>query len=270
MASTTDPLGSDTGLSLLAANDPPAVQIFNHDGASSFLLIGDHAGKQIPMNLGTMGLAEADLDRHIAWDIGVAELGQALAAQLDATFIRQTYSRLVIDCNRDPASPEAIPAVSDGTHVPANVNLSEAGRLAREQAIHRPYQESIERELEKRDASGRQTTLVSLHSFTPSMNGHDRPWQIGILHGGGNANFAKTILHCFIESGDRIVGDNEPYAMDAIDHTVPRHAFEKQRPYVEIEVRQDLLESHTQQVDWAGLIRETLIEASHRVDGCRR
>ncbi|MES2344120.1 MAG: N-formylglutamate amidohydrolase, partial [Pseudomonadota bacterium] len=71
-------------------------------GACPLLLIGDHAGRAIPKSLGRLGLKAADLDGHIAWDIGIAGLGERLAQRLDATFVAQAYSRLVIDCNRRP------------------------------------------------------------------------------------------------------------------------------------------------------------------------
>jgi predicted N-formylglutamate amidohydrolase len=50
--------------------------------------------------LAILGIAEAECERHIALDIGIAGLGRLLADALDATLIQQNYSRLVIDCNR--------------------------------------------------------------------------------------------------------------------------------------------------------------------------
>lgn len=266
MASTTNQLNSDAKSSLLTADDPSPVQIINPGGASSFLLIGDHAGNRIPAVLGSMGMSDADLQRHIAWDIGIAGLGKALADKLDVVFVSQTYSRLVIDCNRSPAAPDAIPPVSDGTIIPANSALTSAERRRREAAIHRPYQQAIAEQLVRRDAAGGQTILVSLHSFTPSMQGYDRPWHIGILHGGGDATFAKALLQSLAERDDLVVGDNEPYAMDSIDYTIPRHAFADARRYVEIEVRQDLLTSDDQQIAWAHLIAEMLSKADHSLE----
>jgi predicted N-formylglutamate amidohydrolase len=263
MASETHQANSDAGSSLLTADDPSPVRIVNPKGASSFLLIGDHAGNRVPSMLGSMGLSNNALERHIAWDVGTVGLGVQLAVMLDAVFIRQVYSRLVIDCNRDPSAPDAIPAISDGTIIPANEDLNGMARLVREVAIHRPYQDAIAREVAKRDAAGRRTILVSLHSFTPSMDGFDRPWEIGILHGGGDTSFAKAVLRSLAERGDLIVGDNEPYAMDGIDHTIPLHAFADARHYVEIEVRQDLLVSDEQQVAWARLIADAVCGAPH-------
>ncbi len=249
---------SDSSTSLLAAHDPPAVRVINPDGRSSFLLIGDHAGNAIPAALGTLGLGEVDLARHIAWDIGVAALGLRLADALDAVFIRQSYSRLVIDCNRDPESAEAIPAISDGTVIPGNAGLSDADRAGRIAAIHAPYQAAIGEEIARREREGHETLLVSLHSFTPSMGGVDRPWQIGILHDKGRTDLAKAMLGHLQQRGDLIVGDNEPYVMDATDHTVPRHASAHALNYAEIEIRQDLLVTAEQQASWSRILATTL------------
>jgi predicted N-formylglutamate amidohydrolase len=223
--------------SLLTADDPPPLQIINPAGASSFLIVCDHAGNLVPEQLGMLGLTPADLQRHIGWDLGAAELSAMLSEAMDATLIRQPYSRLVIDCNRDPAAPDAMSPVSDGTTVPGNQALSAEDRAARVREIHEPYHSAIR---DKIAASSEPKTIVAIHSFTPTMNGVDRPWEIGVLYHLGNTKFARNVLKALQESVPGPVGDNEPYAMDGIDYTVPRHAYPDRLPYVEIEVRQDI------------------------------
>ena len=246
---------------LLSAGDPPPVKITNPLGASPFLLIGDHAGNRVPAALGSLGLSEEEIKRHIGWDIGIAGLGDFLSEALDAPFIHQVYSRLVIDCNRDPGAPDAIPSISDGTPIPANRGLSADDRAARVAAIHAPYQDAIAAALARRDSAGTDTILVSLHSFTPAMGGVARPWQIGVLHAGGDSRFARATLRLLQARGDLVVGDNEPYAMDGIDHTVPLHAFAAGRLYVEIEIRQDLLATEARQAWWSEILAGLLQEA---------
>lgn len=247
--------------SLLTAEESPPVRVLNPAGASPFLLLGDHAGNAIPASLASLGLGAADLARHIAWDIGVDGLGPKLAAALDAVFIRQTYSRLVVDCNRDPEAPDAMPEISDGTMIPGNAALTDGARAARIAAIHGPYQAAIAAELDRRHTGGMDTVIVSLHSFTPSMNGKDRPWQIGVLYGGGSTVFAKAVLDLLEKRRVWTVGDNEPYAMDGIDYTIPRHAFAAGLRYVELEIRQDLLATVEQQADWSRILAAALPEA---------
>ena len=246
---------------LLSTDDPPPVTVTNPRGASPFLLIGDHAGNAVPRALGSLGLTADEMTGHIAWDIGIAGLGALLSTALNAAFIHQAYSRLVIDCNRDPEAPDAIPAVSDAISIPANRDLAPDDRAARVRAIHVPYQAAIAAELARRDATDLSAILVSLHSFTPAMQGKKRPWQIGVLHSGGDTGFARATLRLLEARGDLYVGDNQPYAMDGIDHTVPRHAFGARRPYVEIEIRQDLLATPEQQAEWADILAVLLESA---------
>lgn len=236
---------------LLDEDEAPPVIVSNSDGASPILLVGDHAGNAIPRKLLGLGISEMERQRHIGWDIGVRALGERLAARLDATFIHQHYSRLVIDCNRDPDSPDATPESSDGTIIPGNQALSSAGRQHRIDAIHRPYQDKIASVLTERDNSARQTILVALHSFTPTMDGTDRPWHAGILYSDGDTGFAQALLSAMQQHDDLMVGDNEPYRMDSTDHTVPLHAFLSKRHYAEIEIRQDLIAELEGQQLWA-------------------
>lgn len=239
---------------LLGTADPAAAQLFNAGGRSPFLITGDHAGNAIPHRLGTLGITEADRARHIAWDIGVRDLGMALAEALDAPFIFQPYSRLVIDCNRDPAHAEAAPADADGSQVPANAMLTAGELAARVAAIHAPYHDRIAGELAKRAAAAHPTIFLALHSFTPELAGKARPWHVGILHDAGDMRFAKALLGTLGARPDIVVGDNEPYRMDATDYSVPRHAYSGGLPYAEIEVRQDLLTSPESVAHWCQIL----------------
>jgi predicted N-formylglutamate amidohydrolase len=228
-------------MTLLAPDERTVAIVLNPGAAAPFLLLGDHAGREIPHALGDLELSAAERRRHIAWDIGVAGLGQHLSRALGATFIRQRFSRLVIDCNRDPARPDAIPEVSDGTPVPGNQALTAAQRRARVEEIARPYHAAIAAELDARATLGRPTTLVSLHSFTPRMEGFDRPWRFGVLHAEDSAFSRAVLAHLRAEVGAGLVGDNAPYSMDEVDFTIPHHARPRGLDYLELEVRQDFL-----------------------------
>ncbi|GAA4003446.1 N-formylglutamate amidohydrolase [Sphingomonas humi] len=242
----------------MAADEPPPVNVLNPAAPSPFLLLGDHAGNRIPRGMDDLGLDEAERTRHIAWDIGIAALGAALAERLDATFIHQTYSRLVIDCNRRPGAPDSIPPVSDGTAIAANAELDPANAAARAEAIQAPYQAAIGSDIERRLTAGQETILISLHSFTPSMRGIDRPWQVGILHDKGDSRFARAMLSFFAQDPELHAGDNQPYSMDVIDFTIPFHAYDRRLPYAEIEVRQDLLADELGIADWCDRIEQAL------------
>ena len=195
----------------------------------------------MPSRLGDLGLSRADLSRHIAWDIGVAGLGRRLADRLDATFIAQRYSRLVIDCNRDPSRADSMPAISDGSVIPGNADLTAAEREARIAQVFTPYHAAIAAELDARTARGLPTIVVALHSFTPVMRAFQRPWRFGVLHLGESAFSDAMLARLRAEPDAGEVGDNEPYRMDDVDFTIPHHAIGRGLDYVELEVRQDLL-----------------------------
>ncbi len=236
---------------LLGPQDPPPFTVHNPYGRSPFLLLADHAGQRVPAALGDLGVAPAERDRHIGWDIGIAGTTRALARQLDAFAIEQTYSRLVIDCNRPLASPTLIPGTSDGTAIPGNAGLSRSQRQQRIGAIHAPYHARIATELDRRRDAGMPTLLVMMHSFTPVMNGAARPWHAGVLYH-RDARFAQALLQALREEGDLVVGDNQPYAVSSTsDYAVPVHGEARGLVHVELEIRQDLIADAAGQQAWA-------------------
>ena len=251
-------LGAHSGpesIRLLAADEAGPVIVLNAGAPSPFLLLGDHAGAALPRILGDLGLSATERGRHIALDIGVAGLGALLSARLDATFIQQRYSRLVIDCNRPPADETSIPAISDGIVIPGNAGLRADAMQARRAEIYQPYQDEIARALDLR--VGRPTVLVSLHSFTPVMQGRARPWRLGVLHR-GDSPFSSAVLRRLAAELGAAVGDNQPYRMDETDHTVPLHADLRRLDYLELEVRQDLLATPRGQSDMAQWLAQQL------------
>jgi predicted N-formylglutamate amidohydrolase len=250
---------------LLAADEPPPVRVLRPDGASDFLLTADHAGRIIPRRLGSLGVPERELQRHIAWDIGIAAVTERLSAALDATAVLQAYSRLVIDCNRDPAVPSAMPEISETTPIPGNVGLSAADRAARVAAIFTPYHARIAALLDARQAAGRRTVLVAMHSFTPVFKGEARAMQVGVLFN-RDARLAQALLALLRAEGDLTVGENAPYAIsDASDYGVPVHGEKRGLPHVEIEIRQDLITDTAGQAAWAARFARLLPEADAKM-----
>lgn len=246
---------ADTGRqqlpALLGAADPEVYTVHQAQGRSPFVLLADHAGQVVPAALEGLGLPQAELDRHIGWDIGIAGTTRALSERLDAWAIEQTYSRLLIDCNRPLASPTLIPEISDHTRIPGNASLSNTQRQQRIEAIHAPYHARIEAELEARRAQSRPTVLVMMHSFTPSMNGVERPWHAGVLYH-RDTRFAHALLQALRDEGDLVVGDNEPYSVSSTsDYAVPVHGEGRGLVHVELEIRQDLIADAAGQIAWA-------------------
>jgi predicted N-formylglutamate amidohydrolase len=246
---------------LLGDGDLAPAQVVHESGRANILLVGDHAGNAIPSALGDLGLSIADRTRHIAWDLGVRALGEHMAAALDATFIHQHFSRLVIDCNRDPRSTASILEVSDETIVPGNARLGADAHEERRVAIHEPYHQRIASEFARREGAEARPVLVALHSFTPMLGKTSRPWQLGILHDRGDTRLSHAMLKRLRQEESLTVGDNEPYRMDDTDYTVARHAYENKVPYLEVEFRQDLLAQPDDVRLWASRFARWLSEA---------
>ena len=249
---------------LLAADEPSPVEVLRETGSSDLLLTADHAGRLIPRALSRLGVAEAELARHIAWDIGIDAVTRRLADALDATAVLQRYSRLVIDCNRDPAVPSAMPVVSELTDIPGNRNLTPEQRAARIEEIFTPYHDRIRALLDARIA--RRTVVVAMHSFTPTFKGESRAMQVGVLYN-RDARLADIMLELLRAEGDLVVGDNAPYAVsDLTDYTVPVHAERRGLAHVEIEIRQDLIADKPGQAAWAARFARLLHDANARLN----
>jgi len=216
----------------------------------------------IPKSLGSLGLPPEAFERHIAWDIGAGALSLLLGEALDACVIRQAYSRLVVDCNRAPERADAIVEVSDGTLIPGNAAMDAAEAQTRIAEVHAPYHRRIAEELDLRTAMGVATLMVAIHSFTPQMNGLARPWHVGVLHLGDSPLSRAMLAGLAEEGGDLVVGDNEPYAMDGIDYTIPLHAQGRGLDYLELEVRQDLIAEPEGQARMADLLQRRLVAAA--------
>jgi predicted N-formylglutamate amidohydrolase len=243
---------------LLEPDEPDPVTIENESGDSVLFLTCEHAGRAFPRRLGRLGLPEAETLRHIAWDIGIGAVGRELSRLLNAAVILQSYSRLVIDCNRDPNVPSSIPEISETTEIPGNRSLDEAERAVRADAIFHPYHNAISAALDRRAAAGRASVLVALHSFTPVFKGVPRPWHVAVLFN-RDPRLAHALAELLRAESGLMVGENEPYRVsDLTDYTVPVHGERRGLPHVEIEIRQDLITDPAGQREWAGRLARLL------------
>jgi len=244
--------------SLLAASDPAPYTLVNPEGRARLVFFCDHAGRAFPAALGPLGLPAACLDRHIAWDIGIADLAHNLARRFDAPAVLATYSRLVIDCNRRLDDPTSIPTVSDGVHIPANANLDAAARAARAQAIFTPYHAAIGKVIAKKRQVGVAPVILSLHSFTPVMAEAGRPWHIGILWN-RDGRLPLPLLARLGRERDLCIGDNEPYSgRDAHGYSIQEHAERHNLAHALIEIRQDLIADAHGVALWADRLARVL------------
>ena len=241
---------------LLAPDELPAVEI--REGRGPFVIVCEHASNVLPTALGTLGLSPDHLERHIAWDPGAAAVAEGLAGLLGGDLVLQRYSRLAVDCNRAPGLAEAIPARSEDTEIPGNLDLGDAERAARLSSVWAPFHDALERLLDRRRVAGRPTILVTVHTFTPVFRGVARPLHVGIIST-GERTLADALLAALRRDVDLIVGDNEPYSpKDNVDYTIRRHGFDRGLPHAMIEIRNDLVVDEEGQKEWAARLAREL------------
>jgi len=252
---------AEAGQTLLAADEPGPFTAIRRAGRSNFVILVDHASARIPRRLGNLGLPPSQLQTHIAWDIGALAVATRMAEALDAPLVAQNYSRLVIDCNRDPRMATSIPVISESTEIPGNVGLSEAEKLARRTEIFDPYHNQVRALLEERAAAGRPTILVAQHSMTNVFKGVRREMHAAVLYN-RDRRFAGLVLDMLRRENGLRVADNQPYFVsDENDYSVPRHGEARGLPHVEIEIRQDLILDESGHNEWATRITRALQDA---------
>jgi len=251
---------------LLEADEPTPVLEARLDGQSSFVIAVDHAGRRIPRRLGKLGLPVSELERHTAWDIGALGIATMVSALLDAPLVAQEYSRLVIDCNRTPGSETSIPTMAELVEVPGNARLTPEEVAARRAEIFDPYHGRLRSILSQRQSSRRPTFLVTQHTMTPELKGSRREMHAAVLYD-RDRRFAALVLEMLRRNKGLLIAENEPYLVQLTHYTVPHHAEASGLPYVEIEVRQDLVADQSGQAEWAHRIATALLAAEQVYTG---
>ncbi|MDB6452458.1 N-formylglutamate amidohydrolase [Falsirhodobacter sp. 20TX0035] len=224
------------------------------------LITCDHATNRVPpdVNGGDLGVAPADMERHIAFDVGAAGLSVALADRLGATAILSDFSRLVIDPNRGEDDPTLVMRLYDGTIIPANRHVDAAEVERRLDTLHRPYHAALARLAARRD----DTVIVAMHSFTPCLKGRPpRPWQVGVLHSHLDSRLSRALIDRLRAEPDLCVGDNEPYDGHLPGDAIDRHALQAGRHNTLIELRNDLIRTEADQARWADRLAPILERA---------
>lgn len=243
-----------------------AYEIVNADAAPHLIFVCDHASNALPPEYASLGLAPQLFTRHIAYDIGAADMTRAFAAAFGAPAILGIYSRLLIDLNRGADDPTLVMKLSDGAIIPGNAK-ADATDIRNRIALHyRPYHDAIEREIARAKAAGVKPIIVSLHSFTPEWKGKRRPWHVGVLWDRKDPRLAAPLLDELRRVGDLVVGDNEPYSGELEGDCMSQHALAHGLIHVLVEIRQDLIGDAAGVVAWSARLAPILRKALARLD----
>jgi len=225
------------------------IDVIRPRGRSSLLLVCEHAASAIPSAYGRLGLTEDAIMSHIGWDIGAGDVALHLSELLDATLVRATVSRLVIDLNRPLHAVDSVPTASGGLPIPGNQELSALQRSQRAERFFVPFHEAIALIVEERTRQGEPLAILAIHSFTPVLDGRPRPWSCGVAHDCDDLS-ASLLKHLRLLP-DQVVGDNQPYSLDGSDYTIPVHGRARGIPATLLEIRQDLLTTVADRKGWA-------------------
>lgn len=245
--------------SLIRDGDPAPFEIVNPDGATPLLLVADHASNAFPAHMDHLGLDQRVLDLHVAYDIGTRAITKRMAQRLDCPAVLAGYSRLLIDPNRQPGHPQSIPPLSDAIAIPGNQDLSEAAQTARVESFFTPYHHAITETLAHVWRHGPAPAFFSVHSFTPSIDGEDRIWDISVLWN-RDPRIAVPLIDILRNHDHLTVGDNEPYSGKQLAYTLNRHGAAGGLANCAIEIRQDHCESEQQLDLWADMLSAALKE----------
>lgn len=238
--------------------DDTAFHIIGADRPSRWLITCDHATNRVPgwINGGDLGIAAADMARHIAYDVGAAGVARAMAEALDAPLVMSDFSRLVVDPNRAEDDPTVLMRLYDGTVIPANKHADATEKERRLARLHRPYHDAVARLA----AARADRCICAIHSFTPQLRGRPpRPWQVAILHSHMDDRLGPPMIRACREAG-WITGDNEPYGGHLDGDSIDRHALAHGRPNLLIELRNDLIGDRAGQVEWAARLAPVLTQ----------
>ncbi|MDA0262436.1 MAG: N-formylglutamate amidohydrolase [Proteobacteria bacterium] len=238
-----------------------AFQVLNPESKARFLLVCDHASRHVPGRYNGLGLNEATLQRHIAWDIGAGDVTRRLVELLDAPAVIGGISRLVIDCNRPPEDPTSIVRVSDGVMIPGNQGIDDTEISLRRSSFLEPYHEAVDAMLDRFPQRAIVPALIPVHSFTPVMDGFERPWHIGVLWD-RDPRVAARLLRALRENPAIEVGDNQPYTgSNPKSYSLQRHGEAGGRPHASLEIRQDLIDTPRGVETWAYIVADALRRA---------
>ena len=239
----------------MTCNYLPPAELINSQGEFPLLLVCEHASDHIPNELNDLGVSAETRKSHAVYDIGAREVAFEISRVLNCPLIISNISRIVIDCNRDPFSPSAVPFKSEVHLIPGNKNITEVEHKRRIQSYYNPFHDLVDEFLNSNPDT---VSFIAIHSFTPVFFGVDRRVDLGILFD-EDTRLAGLLLDKLTKVKDFRVVPNEPYRPDPkVVHTVKRHAMTRNLPHLMVEIRNSLIRTKANQVEMGTLLAEPI------------
>ena len=215
--------------------DQPAFETTRF-GRAPLLFTVEHASRSLPAPL---ELTERDrpwIETHWGWDLGAEPLTRAVCDHLGATAHFARFSRLLVDANRPEEAPDLIRSRVGGHLLGFNEGVDDDERERRLAGFYRPYHRAIDETLHDMGTPA----LFAVHTFTPVLHEEVREMEIGVLFD-DHATLAYELFELLADAGF-LVALNAPYSgKDGLMYSPWRHGRAHGVPYLELEIRQDLV-----------------------------
>ena len=200
----------------------------------------EHAVNTIPEPWQPLFREAADLlESHRGWDPGALQLARLLAGTLAAPCHAAQVSRLLIDHNRSPHNRALWSKISRTIPTPEKNHLIDV--------YYAPFRQRVADWIAAQCAGGKQVLHLSIHSFTPVLDGQERPVDIGLLYypWRPEESFFAACLKAHLKRGmpGLRVRRNLPYRGRSDAHLSSYRKAYSSRDYVglELEVNQALV-----------------------------
>lgn len=152
---------------------------------AALLLTCEHGGKDVPKAYASLFRGDQPvLNTHRGSDLGALVVAKGLAKVLKVPLYFATTTRLLVDLNRS--------LHGSGVWSPwsRDLSLEEKSRIVLQH--YAPYRLAVEQRLLSWAKSGKKILHLSVHSFTPELNGSVRNAEVGILYDPKRAFEAAT------------------------------------------------------------------------------
>ncbi|MBK6265402.1 N-formylglutamate amidohydrolase [Marivirga sp. S37H4] len=139
-----------------------------------YLVSCEHGGNQIPTTYKADFMAHEEiLQSHRGWDKGALLCALLISKRLNYPIYYNEVSRLLVECNRTLSHPDLFSFISK--------EYSDAIKETIINQYYLPYRNKLETFIKGNIEQGHQVVHLSIHSFTPILNGETRKTEIGIL-----------------------------------------------------------------------------------------
>jgi predicted N-formylglutamate amidohydrolase len=223
-------------------SDDVAYEILGDPRAGGpFVFTCEHASNDL------LGRAASDEDRvfvddHWGWDVGAADVTRALQRTLGGVAVLSRFSRLLCDPNRSPERPDYIVEEIAGHRLSFNRGVDADERARRTRDLYDAFHDAVDRTIKTRLQLDEPARLFSVHSFTPTYLGQKRPMELGVLFD-DHDEIAWRLEGAFDVEGF-VTAMNAPYSgKEGLIFSAQRHGLQNDIVYLEIEVRNDLIDT---------------------------